>query len=368
MMKRTYLSMFLAALLLALAVPAFAEDVPTLRASVSFSTHQEAFTVAMAKGPEFKDLGVWLEPVVEREKFDLYENGKKVARLNLIISKGGSETSALFAQNHLDLALNSTPAMLAAIDRGTKIKILAPLQADGIAMATRTDIDVKGWDAFQDYVKKSKKPVTVGYHSLTSAPKIIFESAMSHNGLKTTGNANATKEEADILMVDIKSMSNVIPSFIAKQIEFAVVNTPTSEVIEAKKQGHIVLQMKELPPKGEWESFPCCCVAGSDAIVKAHPEAVAAYVKLITESSKWCMANKLEAAKVTSEWYGLDADIIAKADIEFSTKVTPTWLNNAERYPEMLNQLGQLTGALKGKKLADVYDLVFDFQFTEVEK
>ena len=34
----------------------------------------------------------------------------------------------------------------------------------------------------------------------------------------------------------------------------------------------------------------------------------------------------------------------------------------------MLNQLGQLTGALKGKKLADVYDSVFDFQFTEVEK
>ena len=80
------------------------------------------------------------------------------------------------------------------------------------------------------------------------------------------------------------------------------------------------------------------------------------------------MANKLEAAKVTSEWYGLDADIIAKADIEFSTKVTPTWLKNAALYPDMLNQLGQLTGALKGKKLADVYDLVFDFQFTEVEK
>ena len=101
---------------------------------------------------------------------------------------------------------------------------------------------------------------------------------------------------------------------------------------------------------------------------KVLKEAVAAYVKLITESSKWCMANKLEAAKVTSEWYGLDADIIAKADIEFSTKVTPTWLKNAALYPDMLNQLGQLTGALKGKKLADVYDLVFDFQFTEVEK
>ena len=44
------------------------------------------------------------------------------------------------------------------------------------------------------------------------------------------------------------------------------------------------------------------------------------------------------------------------------------WLNNAERYPEMLNQLGQLTGALKGKKLADVQDQVFDFQFTKTAR
>ena len=34
----------------------------------------------------------------------------------------------------------------------------------------------------------------------------------------------------------------------------------------------------------------------------------------------------------------------------------------------MLNQLGQLPGALKGKKLADVQDQVFDFQFTKTAR
>ena len=43
-------------------------------------------------------------------------------------------------------------------------------------------------------------------------------------------------------------------------------------------------------------------------------------------------------------------------------------MKNAALYPVMLTDLGQLTGALKGKKLAEVKDLVFDFRFTETVK
>lgn len=191
---------------------------------------------------------------------------------------------------------------------------------------------------------------------------------MAKAGLRLTGDASATKKDADILMVDLKSQANVIPAMLAEQVEFAVVPAPTPEVIEAKKQGHVVLQMKELPPKGEWESFPCCCVAGLQDAVEKYPEAVKQYVRLITVASEWCQQNKKEGAAIGADWLGIEPAVIENAEIEFSTKVTPTWLNNAERYPEMLNQLGQLTGALKGKKLADVYDLVFNFSFTEVEK
>ena len=49
--------------------------------------------------------------------------------------------------------------MLTGIDSGTPIKVLAPMQADAIAMVSRNDIDVKGWEAFQQYVKDSKRPV-----------------------------------------------------------------------------------------------------------------------------------------------------------------------------------------------------------------
>lgn len=367
-MKKFYAISMLICAFAAFAAQAFAADVPTLRASYGITTHQEAFMVAMARGEKFKNSGVWLKPVVEREKFDLMMDGKKVARLDVIVTKSGSEATSLFAQNHLDLTVNSFPAMLSGIDRGTKIKVLAPLQADAIAMVARNDIDVKGWKAFQRYVKDSKKPVTVGYHSPTSAPKIVFEGAMDKAGLRITGDAGATKKDADILMIDLKGVANVIPAMVANQVEFAVVPAPTPEVIEAKKQGHIVLQMKELPPKGAWNSFPCCCIAGREEVVEKYPEAVKAYVKLLTVSSAWCAKNSEEAAVEAANWLGLEPKVIAMARMEFSTKVTKKWMANASHYPEILNRLGQFTGKLKDKNLDDVKDQIFDFRFTTVEK
>ena len=368
-MKKLILAFILTlTLTTALSAAAGAAELPVLRASYGLTTHQEAFMVAMARGEKFKNTGVWLSPVVDREKFDLYMDGKKVARLNVIVTKSGSEATSLFAQNHLDITTNSFPAMLSGIDRGTKIKVLAPLQADAIAMVARNDIKVKSWKEFRDYVKKSKKPVTVGYHSPTSAPKIVFEGAMDSAGLRITGDAGATKKDADILMLDLKGVANVIPAMVANQVEFAVAPAPTPEVVEAKKQGHIVLQMKELPPAGAWKSFPCCCIAAREEIIEQHPEAVKAFVKLLANSSRWCEKNKKEAAVEAANWLGLEPEVIARAHMEFSTKVTKRWLKNAALYPDMLNRLGQLTGKLKDKKLSEVKDQIFDFRFTEIEK
>ena len=366
-MKKLF-ALVLAVLTAVFAAPVFAEDVPVIRASYTMTTHQQAFMVAMAEGEKLKDNGVWLKPIVPKEKFDLYDNGKKVARLEVIVTKSGSEATTLFAQGHLDLTTNSFPAMISGIDSGAKIKVISPLQSDAIAMVSRTDINVKGWEAFEKYVKDSKRPVTVGYHSPTSAPKIVFEAAMAQSNLRVTGDANATKEQADIVMMDLKGIPNVIPALIAKQVEFAVIPAPTPEVIEAKGQGHVVLQMKELEPAGAWEDFPCCCIAASDKAIAEQPEALRAFVKLMDATSQWCLANKDAAAKATGDWLGIEPAVISKAVMGLSTTVTPTWMKNAALYPDILNQLGQLTGSLKGKKLADVQDQVFDFQFTKTAR
>ena len=120
----------------AFALPAFAaeeEKAPVIRMAYTMTTHQQGFTIALQKGEAFKDFGVWFKPVVEKEKYDLYRGDKKIARFEVIVTKSGSEAASLFAQNHLDLTTNSFPAMLSAIDNGTPIKVLAPIQADGIA-------------------------------------------------------------------------------------------------------------------------------------------------------------------------------------------------------------------------------------------
>lgn len=356
-------------LFMTVASASLAGEILVLRVGLGISTHLQPFMVAMAKGKDFKDSGVWLEPAVEKEKYDLMVNGVKTARLNVLFTKGAADSVSLFAQGHLDLALNSFPAMLAGIDRGVKIKVLSPPQADGIAMLSNNDIsDVKGWDGFSAYVGAAKRPVLIGYHSPTSAPKIVVEGAMQASGFRITGDARATKADADILMVDLKSISNLIPALVAKQVEFCVAPAPTPEVVESKGQGHIVLQLSELPPAGRWANFPCCCITGTEKIVAEFPEAVGDYMKLLYIVAKWCMENKHEAATVTSEWMGVPVEVIEKAHIRFFTDVTPDWLANAEMYAEILNRLGQLTGKLKGKKLANTMDQVFDFRFVTVSE
>ena len=101
---------------------------------------------------------------------------------------------------------------------------------------------------------------------------------MQASGFRITGDARATKADADILMVDLKSISNLIPALVAKQVEFCVAPAPTPEVVESKGQGHIVLQLSELPPAGRWANFPCCCITGTEKIVAEFPEAVGDYV------------------------------------------------------------------------------------------
>ena len=333
-MKKLF-ALVLAVLTAAFAAPVFAEDVPVIRASYTMTTHQQAFMVAMAEGEKLKDNGVWLKPVVPKEKFDLYDNGKKVARLEVIVTKSGSEATTLFAQGHLDLTTNSFPAMLSGIDSGAKIKVISPLQSDAIAMVSRTDIDVKGWEAFEKYVKDSKRPVTVGYHSPTSAPKIVFEAAMAQSNLRVTGDANATKEQADIVMMDLKGIPNVIPALIAKQVEFAVIPAPTPEVIEAKGQGHVVLQMKELEPAGAWEDFPCCCIAASDKAIAEQPEALRSFVKLMDVMVAGCMASMVA---MTSAFValGLVRNVVISGVI---TEQTPPWSLWARAVKKVLQML-----------------------------
>ncbi len=229
-------------------------ETPRLYLGYVFTTHHTPLMVAVARGEAFKPNGAYLKSMVDREKYELLDgSGNALAIINLLVSKSGSETATLFAQGRMDIALASGTAFISGIDKGTPMKILCPLHVDGMGMVFPRGSTLSGWNDVHNYIKQSKNPVKIGYHSPTSAPRIVFEGAMHHAGLKITENANDLG--ADILLVDLKTTANLISALVSNQVDCWVGPAPHPSVAEYKGVGHVALDSRDLPPAGDWHDF-----------------------------------------------------------------------------------------------------------------
>jgi NitT/TauT family transport system substrate-binding protein len=344
--------------------PALANDgtVPELHLGYVFTTHHTPLLVAAAKGDAFKTCGAYLEPMVPKQKYRLMSgSGEPLAVISLLVSKSGSETTTLFAMNQLDMALASSTAFMSGIDKGTKIKILCPLHVDGMSMVFPADSTVNGYDDVAAAIKASKTPFKIGYHSPTSAPRVVFEGALHKAGFIISGNPNDV--DADILMVDLKSTSNLIPALLSKQVDCWVGPAPHPAVAEFKGVGHIGLDSRDLPPVGEWKDFPCCVMGATEKLIADHPEIVQAMTNLMTSTADWSNANKAEAAKISAQWIGAPEKALAKSSIIYSTDPTTNWLNGEEIFLTMLRSMNKLKGSLKDTDTAASQRILFDFAF-----
>lgn len=337
---------------------------PRLYFGYVFTTHHTPLMVAVDRGEQFKQHGAWLKPMVDRQKYELVDKtGKSLAVLNLIVSKSGSETATLFAQGRMDAAMASSTAFISGIDKGTAMKILCPLHVDGMGMVFPAGSNLSGWKDVHDYIKKSKNPVKIGYHSPTSAPRIVFEGAFHKAGLAITEDANNLK--ADILLVDLKSTSNLIPALVSKQVDCWVGPAPHPSVAEFKKVGHVALDSRDLPPAGEWHDFPCCVMGASDELIKKHPEVAQALTDLMTAACAWSNENKSKAAEITGKWIGVPTAAIQKSTIIYTTDPSPNWMRGEATFLKILNNMKKLKGRFKGKELKDVEGEIYDFSFVK---
>lgn len=342
--------------------PARADDVPRLNLGYIFTTHHTPLLVAAVKGETFKACGTYLEPLVPKQKYRLMSAaGKPLAVITLVVSKSGSETITLFAMNRMDLALASSTAFMSGIDKGTKIKALCPLHVDGMAMVFPAGSTINGYADVAAAIKASKTPFKIGYHSPTSAPRVVFEGALRQAGFSVTGNPNDA--DADILMVDLKSTSNLIPALVSKQVDCWVGPTPHPAVAEYKGVGHIGLDSRDLPPKGKWQDFPCCVMGATEALIAEHPEVVQGLTDLMTAATSWSNEHKAETAKISAAWIGTPEEAILRSSIVYTTAPTQNWLNGQELFLEMLRKMNKLTGQLKDTDPETSRRLLFDFSF-----
>lgn len=344
-----------------LASTVLAQSLPSYKLSYVRTTHHTPLMVAAIKGEEFKAFGTYLKPLIPREKYELVSGGKTIAIIDLILAKSGSESATMFAQGQIDLAMASVTAIMAGIDKGTKMHIVAPLQTEGMALVAPKDAKYSDFASFVAFVKASKLPVKVGYHSPTSAPKILLERALKEAGLKVTEDPN--DYTAKVLLADLKETSNMLPALATRQVEAIVGPSPFPEVAVTKGAGKVVFDLRDMPPKGFWHDFPCCVVAASDAIIKADPKVVKALVDLTLKTNTWCNTHKTEVAKISADWIGIDLAAAQYSTLVFLPGFTQAWVRWAGVYMDLLDGMGNFKGSLKGKKIDEVKPLLFDFSF-----
>lgn len=342
------------------------QDVPVLKVGYIFTTHHTPLMVAATKGDEFKAAGVHMHALIPKEKYELIADGKKIAILDLVVNKSGAETTTLFAQKHIDLAIASAPAIMAGIDKGTPLKMLSPLQTEGMALVMPKDSSIAGWNDLLAFIKESQKPVKIGYHSPTSAPKIVLEGALKEAGLKVTGDPNDLA--SNVLLVDLKDTSNMIPALNSKQVEGIVGPSPFPEVAVTKGVGKIVVDLRNLPPEGYWHDFPCCVTSARDEIIGKQPEIVKKFVEMIVRTNEWCNKNKAEAGALTAEWMGVPVEVGKASTLVFLTNFNDGWMRGAGIYLDILNKMGNFTGRLKDKRLENAKPILFDLQFIDKVK
>jgi len=353
-------------LVLCFAIPALAEDVPVLKLSYVFTTHHTPLMVAAMRGEAFKDQGVYLKEVAPRERYELISNGKPVAVLDLVVAKSGAETAALFAQNHVDLAMASVTAIMAGVDKGTAMKVVAPLQTEGMALVAPKDSPLTSFDALVAKAKASPEPLKIGYHSPTSAPKIVFEGALRKAGIAVTENPNDAS--AKILLVDLKETTNMIPALTAGQVDAVVGPSPFPEMAVARGVGRVVADLRDLPPAGFWKDYPCCVAVASSKCIAQNPQAVQAYVDLVIKSNSWCNAHKSEAGTLTAQWIGMPPEAGKASSLSFLTSFSDNWMRNTGNYLAVLDQMNKFSGKLKGKDIQEVKPVLFDMTFIEKVK
>lgn len=342
------------------------EAVPTLKVGYIFTNHHTPLLVAASKGEDFKGMGVWLKPIVAKERYELIADGKKAAIIDLVVTKNGAESTTLFAQKHLDMGLASITAVMAGIDQGTRLKIVSPLQVEGIGLVFPKDSAVNDWDGLMTYIGSAKEPVKIGYHSPTSAPKIVIEKALVQAGVKVSQDPNDSA--ARVLLVDLKTTSNLIPALVGKQVDAWVGPSPFPEVAVAQGAGKIAADLRAFPPKGYWNDFPCCVVAAREDVEKQYPEAVQGFVEIIARTGDWCNRNKAEAGDLTAEWIGIPAEAAKASSLLYVTSFSDQWIRGAGTYLEILDGMGNFKGQLKSKTVNDVKPMMIDATFIDKVK
>ena len=192
----------------------------------------------------------------------------------------------------------------------------------GNALIVRNDSSIK---SFGDL--RGKKVAIVAYGTL-----LDFELAMmeAHFGLN--------RKDFTIVLMAYPDMGAAID---ARQVDAAYIFEPFySRAIQTQNARRLVATTEVVP------HLTLTVVQASDAVLKARPDDVAAYLAKLIETERWIMGNYDQARQVNQELFKLDASIASKVDMGYFPLNGALSLNSVKSQLRAITKLGLIKTAI----------------------
>lgn len=327
--------------------------------------HHAALFVALDNASEYaKESQIDVKVIKDRKFYELYDNGRKVADVEIVKVGGGSKMPTALAQNVIEVGFGGVAPVLASIDSGAPVKLISPLHYKGDMFVVRPDFKAKSWEEFVAIAKASERPLRIGYKNPVAVAKLIFEEALKHEGITVGGDLSQT--DLQVHMVNVNGGSKLNVSMGSGLIDGYAGNNPFPAIAVEKGIGRIICDLEELPP-GTFRNHPCCCIAANTNALEEKSEAIVDLLVLFLQANETINSDLKRAVASAVRWIGTSESVeqMSIPTSGYSMEPSAQWHQTMGKWMEAMNGLDIFRGKLKGLESEDVSLAAYDLSLLE---
>jgi hypothetical protein len=153
--------------------------------------HSAALHIALKKWQYFNDTyGVALKPrdqtMARPDMADLIVNGVPVAEVKLVGGDAGPQVMQMAATDIVQMGYVGVPPAIAAIDKGTPVKIINPVNTEGSGLIVDVNAPVTDWKSFVTWAQQRSaegKPLKIAAPGKGSIQDVMLQYALKDSGI-----------------------------------------------------------------------------------------------------------------------------------------------------------------------------------------
>lgn len=330
--------------------------------------HHLALFVALDNSQDCAtETGISLNVIEDRKLYELTDNGRVVANVQIVRVGGGSKMPTALAQSVIDVGLGGVAPVLAACDSGAPVKLIAPLHSKGDMLVVPPDMAVRTWEEFVVRVRSAGTPLRIGYKSPIAVAKMIFEDALRHEGIAFSGDSSRT--DVQVHMINVKGGGKLNVSLSEGLVDGYVGNNPYPAIATEAGVGKVVCDLEKLPP-GRFHNHPCCCLAANTDAVTGKEEAVVDLLVLLLRANETINRDPESAVDSACRWIGT-TEAVERASIPtsgYSLEPDDDWRECMGVWFDAMNKLSSFRGELEGLKEEQAAAIAYDFSHLKEAK